>query len=172
MAGILAKVTAILAAAAGTALLTAGWSVPGDPSGTQRFVLTTHSMAETPIYRAVATGVFSATGTAQAASKAANAPLKVTFPNGTLLISQVSPGRESRAVNTRTCAVAYTETGARYTVATGTGRYKGISGRGTATVKFTGRLPKLSDGKCNEVSAPIAGTTTSFVDLSGPVTLP
>jgi hypothetical protein len=172
MAGILAKVAAILAAAAGTVLLTAAWSVPGDPSGTQRFVFTTHSMAATPVYRAVATGVFSATGTAQAASKAATAPLKVTFPNGTLLIGQVSAGRPSRAVNTTTCAVAYTETGARYTVATGTGRYKGISGRGTGTAKFTGRLPRLSDGKCNEAAPPVAGTTTSFIDLRGPVTLP
>jgi hypothetical protein len=174
MAGILAKVAAILAAAAGTALLTAGWSVPGDPSGTQRFVFTTHSMAATPVYRAVATGVFSATGTARATSKAATAPLKATFSNGTLLISQVSAGRQSRAINTRTCAVAYTETGARYTVASGTGRYKGISGRGTATLKLTGRLPKLSNGKCNESpsATPIAGTTTSFIDVSGPVTLP
>jgi hypothetical protein len=172
MARILAKLTAILAAAAGTALFTAGWSAPGDPSGTQRFLFTTHSMEATPVYRAVASGVFSATGTAQAASKTATAPLKVTFPDGTLLISQVAAGRQSRAVNTTTCAVAYTETGARYTVATGTGRYKGISGRGAGTVKFTGRLPKLGDGKCDESAAPIAGTTTSFIDLSGPVTLP
>jgi len=174
MAGIFVKVAAILAAAAGTALLTTGWSVPGDPSGTQRFVFTTHSMAATPVYRAVATGVFSATGAAQATSKAAHAPLKTTFPNGTLLISQVSAGRQSRAINTKTCAVAYTETGARYTVASGTGRYKGISGRGTATLKFTGTLPKLSNGKCDESTSatPIAGTTTSFIDVSGPVTLP
>jgi hypothetical protein len=174
MAGILAKVTAILAAAAGTALLTAGWSAPGDPSGTQRFVLTTHSVEAAPVYRAVATGVFSATGTAKAASDAPTAPLKVTFPNGTLLIGLVAPGRESHAINTTTCAVAYTETGARFTVATGTGRYKGISGRGTGTLKVTFRLPKLSNGKCDEstTATPVAGSTTSFIDVSGPVTLP
>ena len=172
MAGIQAKVAAILAAAAGTVLLTTGWSVPGDPSGTQRFVFTTHSMAATPVYRAVATGVFRATGTAQATSIAPTAPLKATFSDGTLLITQVSAGRQSRAINTTTCAVAFTETGARFTVASGTGRYKGISGRGTATLKFTGRLPKLSNGNCNESATPIAGTTTTFIDVSGPVTLP
>jgi hypothetical protein len=174
MAGFLAKGTAILAAAGAAVLLTAGWSAPGDPSGTQRFIFTTHSTAATPVYRVVASGVFSATGTAQATSKAMTAPLKATFPDGTLLVSPVSAGRQSRAVNATTCAVAYTETGARYTVATGTGRYKGISGRATATVKLTGRLPKLSDGKCDESpsATPIAGTTTSFIDASGPVSLP
>jgi hypothetical protein len=172
MAGILAKVAAILAAAAGTVVLTTGWSAPGDPSGTQRFVFTTHSIAMTPVYRAAATGVFRATGTAQATSNAPTAPLKVTFPDGTLLITQVSAGRQSRAINTTTCAVAFTETGARFKVASGTGRYKGISGKGTATLKFTGRLPKLGNGHCNESAAPIAGTTTSFIDVSGPVTLP
>jgi hypothetical protein len=172
MPGILPKVAAILAAAAGTVLLTTGWSVPGDPSGTQRFVFTTHSMAQNPVYRAAATGVFRATGTAQATSMSPGAPLKATFPNGTLLITQVTAGRQSRAINKTTCAIAFTETGARFTVASGTGRYKGIHGRGTATLKFTGRLPKLSNGNCNESAIPVAGSTTAFIDVSGPVTLP
>jgi hypothetical protein len=49
-----------------------------------------------------------------------------------------------------------------------------ISGKGTATIKLTGRLPKLGNGKCNESTSatPIEGTTTWFIDVSGPVTLP
>jgi hypothetical protein len=103
---------------------------------------------------------------------APTAPLKATFPDGTLLITQVSAGRQSRAINTASCAVAFTETGAGFKVASGTGKYKGISGKGTATLKFTGRLPKLSNGHCDESAAPVAGSTTSFIDVSGPVTLP
>jgi hypothetical protein len=174
MAGILAKAAAILAAAGGTALLTAGWSAPGDPSGTQRFVLTTHSTAPIPVYHAVATGVFSATGTAQATSKTATAPLKAKFPDGTFLITQVSAGKQSGSINPMTCVAVYTDNGVRYTVGSGTGKYKGIKGSGVATLKFTGRLPKLSNGKCDESTSvtPVAGTASSVVDASGPVTLP
>jgi hypothetical protein len=174
MAGILAKAAAILAAAGGTVLLTTGWSAAADSSGTQRFILTTHSMASPPVYRAVASGVFSATGHAQATSKASTAPLKITFPDGTLLISQVSAGKQTGTVDAKTCVADYKDTGVRYTVGSGTGKYRGISGSGTADVRFIGTLPKLSNGKCDEspTATPIAGTTSSTIDASGPVHMP
>jgi hypothetical protein len=174
MARILAKAAAVLAAAAGTALFTAGWSAPGDPSGTQSFVLTTHSTAPSPVYHAVASGVFSATGTMQATSTASDAPLKATFPSGTFLLTQTSAGRQTGSISPSTCAAVYTVTGLTYKIGSGTGSYKGITGSGTANLKFTGTLPKLSNGKCNESSTavPIAGTATSVVHASGPVTLP
>jgi hypothetical protein len=174
MAGIRAKAAAILAAAAGTALLTAGWSAPGDPSGTQSFVFTTKSTAAMPVYRAVASGVFKATGTVQATSKSPTAPLKAMFPGGTFLLREVSAGKEGGSVNPKTCAAAYTETGLKYTLGSGTGKYKGIKGNGTADIKFTATLPKLSNGKCNEspTATPVPGTTSSVVRASGPVTLP
>ncbi len=172
MAGILAKAAAILAAAAGTALLTAGWSAPGDPSGTQRFVFTTHSTAPRPVYRAVASGVFSATGTVQATSKSMTAPLKATFPDGTFLLRQVSAGKESGTINPKTCAALYTETGLKYTIGSGTGKYKGIKGDGTANLRFTGTLPKLSNGKCDESPSATPTAASSVVNASGPVTLP
>jgi hypothetical protein len=174
MAGILAKAAAILAAAGGTALCTAGWSTPGDPSGTQRFVLTSHSTAPTPVYRAVAGGVFHAAGTAQATGRAATAPLKMTFPGGTFLITQVSAGKPSGSINATTCVAHYSETGVKYTVGSGTGKYAGIKGSGSADIKFTGTLPKLSNGKCDESPAatPMAGTASSVIDASGPVTMP
>jgi hypothetical protein len=174
MAGILAKAAAILAAAGGTVLFTAGWSAPGDPSGTQRFVLTTHSTAPTPVYHAVASGVFKATGTAKATGRAATAPLKATFPDGTFLITQVSAGKPTGSINPTTCVANYAETGVKYTVGSGTGKYKGIKGSGSANIRFTGTLPKLSNGKCDESAAatPMPGTASSVVDAIGPVTLP
>jgi hypothetical protein len=173
MARILAKAAAILAAAAGITLLTAGWS-SADPSGTQSFVFTTHSTAANPLYNAVATGVFKATGTVQATSAASNAPLRARFPGGTFLISQVSSGKQTGTINPTTCAAAYTDTGLKYTIGSGTGTYNGITGTGTANLKFTGTLPKLSNGKCNEstTAVPLAGTAYSVVNASGPVTLP
>jgi hypothetical protein len=173
MARIMAKSAAILAAAASTAMLSAGWA-SASSSGTLRFVLTTRSTAANPVYRAVASGVFAATGTMQATSAASNAPLKARFPNGTFLVNEVSPGRQSGTVNPSTCAAIYTETGLKYKLTSGTGSYKGISGSGTANLRFTGTLPKLSNGKCNESTSvtPVAGTTYSVVHASGPATLP
>jgi hypothetical protein len=174
MAGILGKTAAILAAAAGTALLTGAWSSSTDPSGTQSLVLTTRSTAANPVYQAVATGVFKATGTVQARSTASSAPLRARFPGGTFLISQVSAGKETGAINPTTCAAAYTDTGLKYKIGSGTGKYAGIAGSGTANIKFSGTLPKLSNGKCNEstTAVPMAGTALSVVHASGPVTLP
>jgi hypothetical protein len=174
MARILVKAAALVAAAAGTAMLTAGWSAPGDPSGTQSFALATHSTAQNPVYRAVATGVFKATGTMQATSSASSAPLKASFPGGTFLLTQTSAGKQTGSINPSTCRAVYTVTGLAYKIGSGTGTYKGISGSGTANLKFTGTLPKLSNGKCNESTSatPIAGTAYSVVHASGPITLP
>lgn len=173
MARILPKAAAALAAVASAALFTAGWS-SGGTSGTQSFVLTTRSTAPNPVYHAVASGVFSATGTMQATSTASNAPLKARFPGGTFMVDEVSPGRQSGTINPSTCAAVYTDTGLKYKISNGTGKYKGITGSGTATLKFTGTLPKLSNGKCNESTnaTPVAGTAYSVVHASGPVTLP
>ncbi len=173
MARIMAKSAAILAAAASAALLPAGWA-SASTSGTLSFVLTTHSTAANPVYNAVASGLFSATGTMQATSTASNAPLKAKFPNGTFLVNETSAGKQSGTVNPSTCAAVYTETGLKYKITDGTGHYAGISGTGTADLKFTGTLPKLSNGKCNEstTAVPVAGTATSVVHASGPATLP
>lgn len=173
MARILSKAAAILAAAASTALLSAGWA-SASSSGTQSFVLTTRSTAPNPVYQAVASGVFSATGTMRATSTASNAPLKATFPKGTFMLNEVSAGHQSGTINPSTCAAVYTETGLKYTISNGTGSYKGITGSGTANLKFTGTLPKLSNGKCNEstTATPVAGTALSVVHARGPVTLP
>jgi hypothetical protein len=170
---IMAKSAAILAAAASATLLSAGWA-SASSSGTQTFVLTSHSNAANPVYQATASGVFSATGTMQATSTASNAPLKATFPNGTFLLNEVSAGRTSGSINPSTCAAVYTNTGVTYKISNGTGKYAGITGNGTASLKFTGTLPKLSNGKCNEASnaTPVAGSVTSVVHAVGPVTLP
>jgi hypothetical protein len=176
MARILTKTVAALAAsaaAAGTALLVGAWA-PGDPSGTQTFNLVTRQVVRDPVYRAVASGVFSATGTMQAQGTASNAPLKATFPGGTFLLTETSGGKPAATINSTTCAVRFAATGVQYKLSGGTGSYKGISGSGTATVRFTGVLPKLSDGKCDTSSSaePKAGTLVSTVHASGPVTLP
>jgi hypothetical protein len=173
MARILPKAGAVLAAAASTALLSAPWA-SASSTGTQSFVLTTRSTASNPVYQAVASGVFSATGTMRATSTASTAPLKATFPKGTFLLNEESAGKESGTINPSTCAAVYTDTGLKYKITSGTGSYKGITGSGTASLKFTGTLPKLSNGKCSESSSatPVAGTALSVVHASGPVTLP
>jgi len=175
MVRILAKAAAVTAAAAGVMLVVAACSASGDPkSGTESLTLTTHSVAANPVYHAVATGVFSATGTMRATSTASNAPLKLSFPGGTFVMDKVTPGRQSGSVNPATCAAVYSITGATYKISNGTGSYKGIKGSGTANVKFGGRLPKLSNGKCDESpsAVPVKGTAVAVIHASGPVTLP
>ena len=173
MARIPSKAAAVLGAAASTALLAAPWA-SASTSGTQAFVLTTRSTAANPVYQAVATGVISATGTMQATSTASSAPLKAKFPKGTFMLNETSPGRQSGTINPSTCVAVYTDTGLTYKINNGTGSYKGISGTGTANLKFTGTLPKLSNGKCNESTnvTPVAGTALSVVHARGPITLP
>jgi hypothetical protein len=173
MARIPSKAAAVLAAAASTALLSAPWA-SASTSGTQAFVLTSRSTAANPVYQAAATGPISATGTMQATSTTSDAPLKATFPKGTFHLNEVSAGRTSGTINPSTCAAVYTDTGIKYTISDGTGSYKGITGSGTANLKFTGTLPKLSNGKCNESTSatPVSGTALSVVHASGPVTLP
>jgi hypothetical protein len=172
MARILTKTFAALAATAGTALLVGACS-SSDPSGTETFNLVTHQIVGNPAYRVVASGVFSATGTAQATGTASNAPVKATFPGGTLMISGMTASKPSGTINSKTCAVVFTGTGSKYKVTDGTGNYKGISGSGTATVKVTGVLPRLSNGKCNtSVGSPTPGTVLGTVRASGPISMP
>jgi hypothetical protein len=173
MARIPSKAAAVLGAAASIALLSAPWA-SASTSGTQTFVLTSRSTAPNPVYQATATGPISATGTMQATSTASNAPLKAKFPKGTFLLNEVSAGHETGTINPSTCAAVYTETGITYTVSSGTGSYKGITGNGTASLRFTGTLPKLSNGKCNESTSvtPVAGTALTVLRARGPVTIP
>jgi hypothetical protein len=173
MARIPSKAAAVLGAAASLALLSAPWA-SASTSGTQTFVLTTRSTAANPVYQATATGPISATGTMQATSTASSAPLRAKFPKGTFLLNEVSAGHETGMINPSTCAAVYTDTGIKYTITGGTGSYKGITGSGTANLRFTGTLPKLSNGKCNESTSvtPVAGTALSVVHARGPVTLP
>jgi hypothetical protein len=179
MVRMLVKPFAVVAAGVGVVLLMAACSTSADPkadpkSGTQSFTLTTRSVTANPIYHAVAKGVFSATGTVQATSTAPNAPLKANFPGGTFMIAKRTSGKESGSLNPATCAAVYSSTGAKYKLSGGTGRYKGIKGDGTTSVKLTATLPKLHTGKCDESmhAAPVPGTALAVVHASGPVTLP
>jgi hypothetical protein len=165
---------AALAVVAGTGVLAAACGSSGPSTGTQTFDLTTHSVSGNPLYHAVASGVFSATGTMQAASSASSAPLVARFPGGTFQLGNLTTGKESANVNPKTCAAVFNVTGVTYKLSHGTGRYQGITGHGNATLKFTGTLPKLSNGTCNQSSTalPVAGTTTTTVHASGPASVP
>jgi hypothetical protein len=165
---------AALAAVAGAGVLAAACGSSGPSSGTQTFHLTTHSTSGSPIYHAVASGVFSATGTMQAASSSTSAPLVAKFPGGTFQLGNLTSGRESANVNPKTCAAVFNVTGVTYQLSHGTGSYQGITGHGNATLKFTGTLPKNSNGSCNESSTarPVPASTTTTVHASGPATVP
>jgi hypothetical protein len=171
MARTLWKTAAAAAAAASLALAACS---SGPTTGTETFTLTTHSIAPNPVYHAVASGVFSATGTVQATSGASDAPLLAKFPDGTFRLGHLTAGHQSASIDPKTCAATFNQKGSSYKLSNGTGNYQGIQGNGSASLKFTGTLPKLGTGRCNTTNSavPKSGSTTTMVHASGPLTLP
>jgi hypothetical protein len=172
MARTLWKAAAVTAAAGSLAL--AACSSGGPTSGTETFTLTTHSISPNPVYHAVASGVFSATGTVQATSGSSSAPLLAKFPDGTFRLGHLTAGHTSANVDPKSCAATFNQKGTNYKLSNGTGGYTGISGSGNANLKFTGTLPKLGNGRCNTTNSgvPKAGTTTTTVHATGSLTIP
>jgi hypothetical protein len=166
------KAAAVGAVAGSVAL--AACSSGGPKSGNETFMLTTHSISPNPVYHAVASGVFSATGTVAATSGASDAPLLAKFPDGTFRLGHLTAGHQSASIDPKSCAATFNQKGSSYKLSNGTGTYQGIQGSGSASLKFTGTLPKLGSGRCDttNTAVPKSGSTTTLVHASGPLTLP
>lgn len=133
-------------------------------SKTERFSLINISTSESHVYSAIATGRFTAGGTA-IVTKGATA-IKLRFPSGTIKLT-VKPGHVTTITNPA-CLLKETSSGT-YTVVSGTGAYKGISGSGKAKTTAT-LVGAIVAGKCSN-STP--ATAIQIIDsATGPLSLP
>jgi len=101
---------------------------------------------------------------------------RAVFPHGSFLV--IHPHSKaakvtSQSVDHASCVATETER-VPYTIGNGTGRYKGITGSGTAIVTFTAKLPRLKNGSCDMSStvALVPGTATTTIRAVGRVRLP
>ena len=118
---------AILAAAALTTT-----AATASTAGTEHLSLINISTSESHLYSAVATGAFTAGGTAIVSDHAADITLR--FPTGTIRVT-AAQGHVNTTTNAA-CLLAEASSGT-YKIIGGTGAYKGISGSGTTTAAAT-----------------------------------
>lgn len=141
------RIAAIGAAAAvmtvgGTGLAAASASTVQRPaaSGTEHFSLMS-TQPNGSKYTIIATGLFTAGGVDVSGSKSD----LVKLPGGTFKISHGQGHVIKQRVNPQTCLAVFVDS-AKFTVGSGTGAYKGISGSGKALVSFTG-IARKAKGK-------------------------
>ena len=101
-------------------------------------------------------------------SNAATSTDLFTFVGGSFKVTHTTK-KQSQTVNVKACFYRYTASGT-FKLSAGTGKYKGISGKGTFTVNGLGFGPKTKSGACNENANPVA--SQQVIDANGTVTLP
>lgn len=152
--------TATLAAAA----VIASAATATTSAETEHLSLINIATHESHVYSAIATGGFTAGGTAIVTKNAT--AIKLRFPTGTIKLA-VKPAHNKTTMN-HACLLHEAERGT-FTIVSGTGAYKGIRGSGTvtATATFVGAMV---GGKCSNNTP---ATAIQIVDTgTGRVSLP
>ncbi len=145
-----AMLIAVGGGAVGLAASAAASTAATSASGTEHFELVTTSVGQTITFHAIYYGVVTAAGT-EVSPSSGNTDT-VHLPGGTFkLVHTAPPGFK---VNPKTCLAIATGT-AKYKITGGTGRYAGISGKGTAVISEVGILGRVK-GACSENAAPAA----------------
>jgi len=133
------------------------------------------AMVSSLVFHLTFTGPVDTTGTTPlGAMPAKGVSYTATTAAGNLVVTADSAGTIKGGVKSaKTCLVTYT-TAVPFTVdgAKSTGKFAGATGSGKSVVVFSGVLPKLSDGNCNESQSTVlsaknaAGTFTSAGKLT------
>lgn len=150
---------------AAAALMLALPAVAAARTGTEQFSFITTSPTGVT-FNAIGTGLFADGGTAIFPNNSLFGTIK--FSRGTIRIKHFG-GRATQGGSVAQCYFTQTKTGGRFTLLSGTGAYKGITGSGTSTVSFVGVLP-IVKGKCQQNANPLAAQ--GVVKASGRVVLP
>jgi hypothetical protein len=157
------KTIAALIGTAATATMISGAGLaaastrPASPavSGTEHFYLMTTQPTASK-YSVIATGVFTAGGV----DVSGNTTDKVDLPGGTFKIHHGGPVHVVKEkLNRKTCLADFEGT-ASFTVANGTGAYKGISGSGKAVISELEIARRNSRGACNLNATPVVNEQT------------
>lgn len=162
MRKLILAVTTTIALVAPIVILTASASAT---TGTESFSLIDATTPQNPVFSVIATGAFVAGGTATRPSKGV---LKLRFPDGTITLHTGKNHKVSTMHQTATvCIETQTSTGGHFTIAGGTGAYKGITGSGRATLHST-FIEQVVHGQCANAFAAVQ----AFVTASGSISLP
>jgi hypothetical protein len=138
------------ASAVGLAASAAASTAPRSASGTEHFELVATSVGQSVTFHAIYYGVVTAAGT-EFSPSSGNTDT-VHLPGGTFKLVHTSP--PAPKVNLKECLATATGT-AKYKITGGTGRYRGISGKGTAVISEIGILGRVK-GACSENAQPAA----------------
>jgi hypothetical protein len=123
-------------------------SSPAAVSGTEHIqIMTTSGTATTA--SVIVWGVFTAAGI----DHEGNTVDTLVLPGGTVKVRHPGGGGPG-TFNSKTCLLTANEK-APYTLAGGTGKYKGITGHGTATVSIVAIAAKVK-GACSQTRPPVA----------------
>jgi hypothetical protein len=156
-------ILAVPAVAAAAALAISGAATATPSTKTEHFSLVDASTNHSAAFSAIATGGFTAGGTAIVDKGKAT----LQFPGGTITMKINRGHSDLVKINTNSaCLQASSGTGT-YTIAGGTGAYAGITGSGKAT-KHLAFVEKAVKGNCAADFAAVQ----AIVTLSGPVSLP
>jgi hypothetical protein len=158
------KLTLTIIAVCGAAAFAAA-SAATATTNTEHFTLiTTSTTAGPPVYSVIATGAFIDGGTATHGSKGT---LRLHLSNGTITLDGKKQHHRVTKTETATACMQTASTSITYTIAQGTGAYKGITGSGHATDKDA-FIEQVVHGDCSPNFAAAQGIITA----SGPVSLP
>lgn len=156
------------AVAAAAALAIAGGATASASTNTEHFsFIDTSNNPNSNTYSAIATGDFTAGGTATFGSGSHAHAATLRFSNGTIKL-KVKAGPPKTRSNFKTCLQTTVDSGT-YTLASGTGAYRGITGSGKFNLHFRA-VGTSVNGKCS-TSTPTTVADQNIITLSGPVSL-
>jgi hypothetical protein len=163
------RMACVIATAALGAALAACSSGSSHASGTETFSASTSKLqaiasknAKVP---ATARGAFTDKGTIALGTGTTSV---LAFPDGKIHISHATQTPRQR-VNPTTCHAVVAFSAIPYTVTGGTGRFKGISGHGTANITIDATLPHTSNGTCNASANAVPTSAREVFLATGPV---
>lgn len=127
-------------------------------------LITTSTVASKPVYSVIATGAFIDGGIATHGPKGR---LTLHLTSGTITLDRNKPHPQITKTETATACMQTASSRFSYTIASGTGAYKGISGSGRAT-EHDAIIEQVVHGSCSTNFAAAQGLIT----LTGTVSLP
>jgi hypothetical protein len=149
-----AAAATMIASGAGLALASVGTAQRPASSGTEHFSLMTTQPSASK-YVVIASGLFTAGGT----DTSGNTVDSVKLTGGTFKINHNFPTHiVKEQFNQKTCLETFVAT-SKFTVENGTGKYKGISGSGSARISGLA-IARRTSGKCNMNANPTVSEQT------------
>jgi hypothetical protein len=151
------KLTLTVIAVCGAAAFAAA-SAATPSTKTEHFTLiTTSTTARKPVYSVIATGAFIDGGIATHERKGR---LKLHLTSGTITLNRRKPHPQVTKTETATACMQTASSSFSYTIAQGTGAYKGISGSGRAT-DHDAVIEQVVHGSCSTNFATAQGVITA-----------